>query len=58
MAGCSNKECTIGGCNPGYEDCDQHYDTGCEEKIWTDQACLYCGLPCPDGTHCAQGVCE
>ena len=58
MAGCSDKVCTIGGCNPGYEDCDHDAGTGCEEKIWTDQACLYCGLPCPDGTHCAQGVCE
>jgi len=58
IAGCSAGACTIGGCNPGYEDCNGKYMDGCEEKIWTDAACLYCGVPCPDGTHCAQGVCE
>jgi hypothetical protein len=57
IAGCSDKQCTIGGCNPGFEDCNQQYDDGCEHQIWTDQECLTCGLPCPDGTHCAQGVC-
>ena len=28
---------------------------GCERKIWTDQECLTCGLPCAEGLHCAQG---
>ena len=57
IAGCSGKQCTIGGCNPGREDCDHQYDTGCEHEIWTDQECMACGLPCPEGTSCNQGVC-
>jgi len=57
IAGCSEKQCTIGGCNPGHEDCDGDYLNGCEHDIWTDLECIGCGIPCPDGTHCDQGVC-
>jgi len=57
IAGCSAKQCTIGGCNAGYEDCDHTYDTGCEKKIWTDTDCIGCNIPCPDGLHCFDGVC-
>jgi hypothetical protein len=57
IAGCSNGECGIGGCNPMWEDCDHDPANGCEHPIWTDQECLGCGLPCPDGTSCDQGVC-
>jgi len=57
IAGCSMRECTIGGCNPGWEDCDEKPATGCEHPIWTDQECLTCKLPCAEGTHCMQGVC-
>jgi len=58
IAGCSDKACTIGGCNPGREDCDGKVSTGCEQEIWTDQDCMGCGLPCPAGTSCNEGVCE
>jgi hypothetical protein len=57
IAGCSNKMCKIGGCNPGWEDCDGNDANGCERPIWTDQECMTCNLPCPQGTSCAQGVC-
>ena len=57
IAGCSNKLCVIGGCNPGWEDCDHNPANGCEREIWTDQECLTCDLPCPGGTSCAQGLC-
>jgi hypothetical protein len=56
-AGCSAGRCAIGECNPGYEDCDHAVDGGCERKIWTDDECLTCGVPCATGTHCMQGVC-
>lgn len=56
-AGCSERECVIGSCNKGWEDCDHKLENGCEKPIWTDLDCLGCGLPCPEGTHCAQGVC-
>ena len=64
VAGCSNKMCVIGGCNPGWENCDDKDDNdnptddnGCEHPIWTDAECQTCKLPCPQGTSCAQGVC-
>ncbi len=56
-AGCSEGECVIGSCNKGWEDCDGLLENGCEHQIWTDLECLACGLPCPEGTHCAQGEC-
>jgi hypothetical protein len=56
-AGCSEGECVIGSCNKGWEDCDHKPETGCEQQIWTDLHCLGCNLPCPEGTHCDQGVC-
>ena len=58
IAGCSAGNCTIGGCIPGREDCDHDYSNGCEREIWTDQECMACGLPCPEGTSCMEGVCE
>ena len=57
IAGCTNKQCVIGGCNPGWENCDGDLANGCEHPIWTDQECMTCDLPCPEGTSCAQGVC-
>jgi hypothetical protein len=57
FAGCSEKKCVIGECIPGYEDCDHKSGNGCEEKIWTDQQCLTCKLPCAEGTSCHQGAC-
>ena len=57
IAGCSAGKCVIGGCNPGFEDCNGDPKDGCEHPIWTDQECLTCKLPCPEGTHCDQGMC-
>jgi hypothetical protein len=57
IAGCSERECTIGGCDPGWEDCNHIYADGCEREIWTDAECL-CEQPCAEGTHCMRGVCQ
>jgi|KBSMisStandDraft_5_1062788.scaffolds.fasta_scaffold146973_2 hypothetical protein len=56
-AGCSEGKCVISGCIEGYEDCNHDPKDGCEHKIWTNEECLTCGLPCPEGTTCDQGVC-
>ena len=56
MAGCSEGRCGVGGCDPGFEDCNHLPGDGCEREIWTDLQCL-CDLPCPEGTSCARGVC-
>lgn len=58
IAGCSNKQCVIGGCNPGWENCNGDDSDGCEHQIWTDLECMTCDLACTEGTHCVQGVCE
>ena len=55
IAGCSNKQCVIGGCNPGWENCDDDPSNGCEHPIWTDQECMTCKLPCPDGHELRAG---
>lgn len=57
VAGCTDKKCVIGGCNPGWENCDGNQANGCEHPIWTDAECMTCKSPCPDGMSCAQGVC-
>jgi hypothetical protein len=57
IAGCSNRKCVIGGCTPGWEDCDHLVENGCERQVWTDTDCLTCDMPCATGTHCDQGVC-
>jgi hypothetical protein len=57
-AGCSGGQCMISSCRAGWEDCDHKPTNGCEHPIWTDLECLTCNLPCAEGTHCNQGVCE
>jgi hypothetical protein len=57
VPGCSDNKCVIGGCMSGWESCDGNEENGCEHQIWTDQECMACMLPCPDGTHCTKGVC-
>jgi hypothetical protein len=58
-AGCSAGMCGIGKCADGWEDCDKDRDgpTGCEHKIWTDLECVSCGVPCPEGSSCGEGIC-
>ena len=57
IAGCSKGKCVIGGCHTGWDDCNHNPDDGCEQKIFTDEHCLGCYLPCAEGTHCDRGVC-
>jgi hypothetical protein len=58
IAGCSERKCAIRGCDKRWADCDGLPGNGCEhELLWSDEECLTCGLPCPEGTHCDQGMC-
>jgi hypothetical protein len=57
IAGCTNRSCAIGGCNPGWEDCDGKVDTGCEHPIWTKDECATCKQPCGEYETCDQGIC-
>ena len=56
--GCSAKTCAVGGCDPGFEDCDRMYSTGCETNLLTnDLNCGACGHVCPTGQTCQNGTC-
>jgi hypothetical protein len=58
IAGCSAKQCSVGGCDPGWEDCNQMFKDGCEINLLTDgQNCGRCGIVCPAGQACQGGVC-
>jgi hypothetical protein len=57
-AGCSGGACIIGECTDGWEDCDLDPSNGCEHPIWTDLECVSCGVPCPEGSSCDEGICR
>jgi len=37
--GCSEGNCTIGGCHDGWRDCDGRVDNGCEAEVGDAEAC-------------------
>jgi hypothetical protein len=56
--GCSAAMCTIGSCDPGWEDCNRTLSDGCERNIWSNTDCGYCDQACASGTTCNRGTCE
>jgi hypothetical protein len=62
IATCAASRCTIGGCNPGYGDCDGNPVNGCEASFGTNPAhCGGCGAACPARANatavCSSGSC-
>ncbi len=59
---CSHGLCSLVTCNPGYGDCDENPENGCETVIHSSEAhCGACGTPCVNahGTSvCEDGRCE
>ncbi len=54
---CINAACTLK-CTPGFADCNQSPDDGCEINISNDPLhCGSCGLSC-DGAKCVNNACE
>ena len=54
-AGCSAGNCTVGGCNPGFADCNSLAGDGCETNVTNNPAsCGACGNNC--ATNCATNV--
>jgi hypothetical protein len=51
-AGCNMGTCTVGRCDPGWGDCDNRVDTGCEEALDSGKNCGVCGNVCPAGCDC------
>lgn len=54
-ASCVDSQCAVGGCNPGYADCDR-LPNGCEAYLATDVLhCGACNNPCPDVANGIKG---
>jgi hypothetical protein len=55
---CVGGICTIGACGPGFTDCNDSADDGCESNTTNDVAnCGACGVVCGFGESCVSGQC-
>ena len=56
---CIGSACRVGGCNPGWQDCDGNPANGCEVLIVADSNnCGRCGMVCPSfARRCLSGGC-
>lgn len=53
--GCKSGQCDVLKCDPGWDNCDNDIETGCETPVDTDDNCGACGNSCPSGQKCAVG---
>jgi hypothetical protein len=60
MQSCVNGKCVLGLCEPGFADCDNNPQNGCEVSLLSDAAnCNQCGMACPMNLpSCMNGVCS
>ncbi len=59
-AECTAGACVISACDQGFADCDDDYDTGCENTLDTAAACGDCDTTCISqngAAVCTDGVC-
>ncbi|MDP3275777.1 MAG: hypothetical protein Q8Q09_11315 [Deltaproteobacteria bacterium] len=58
-ASCAAGVCSIGACNVGFGNCDGLATNGCEMDVTSSRLhCGRCGLRCPLGSVCFDGLCE
>jgi hypothetical protein len=58
-AACSNSNCLLSGCNPGFGNCNGQPGDGCEANTLTDpQNCGGCNIVCAGSQVCANGACQ
>lgn len=56
---CKDRYCFFDECKPGYANCDNTLDNGCEKNINTDATnCGACGKKCEAFEICSNGVCQ
>ena len=59
---CNTGTCALGGCSPGYADCDNIVSNGCETNIANDPThCGSCSNDCAlggRGSSCSSGICS
>jgi hypothetical protein len=58
--GCQNGRCKLGGCDPGFQDCDGAASNGCEVDVHTLEACGACNAVCMIAfaqESCSNGTC-
>lgn len=53
---CDRGACLVARCEPGYGDCDDRADNGCETSLGTLEHCGGCDVPCAKRS-CAGGIC-
>jgi hypothetical protein len=55
---CVDAGCVLGGCQPGFANCNTNPLDGCEAELSVDQGnCGMCGVMCSAGETCALGRC-
>lgn len=56
---CDEGVCLVGECDPGWEDCNEDAEDGCETDIIGDgENCGACGNACPEEETCIDGECS
>lgn len=56
--GCGNRQCTIGSCDPGFRDCNERINDGCEAELAVSRTnCGDCGNACTGTDECRDGTC-
>jgi hypothetical protein len=62
VGACVAGQCTVGSCTPGFADCDDMAETGCESDLGSDvNNCGACGAACSvlnGSARCGAGTCH
>lgn len=54
---CADGTCDIAECDPGFDDCDNFTQNGCESSLTDPDTCGTCSNTCTEGWACTNGTC-
>jgi hypothetical protein len=57
LPGCEAAVCSIDRCEPGFGDCDDDRENGCETSVSSSEHCGGCNEVCLPGEVCEDGAC-